>query len=449
MRRLGPALSVADVDAVFLSTAEWGKAVELQPLAFSLIETLLGVARANCIAVVGSYLESMVVVEPEDSSKQNPPATSPASAANTKAGDNTTSRLFINTLVVKSAQQLGMLDDHLGESIAKASIVRLGSASSCDLLCSFILSGTLASLPRRCIDAREAITALFRVLSTPMLISDEAAEDPDPSTVSMVDGIVALYRSLWLDDAAGRLVLVTLQAVYEAAVKYENAPSLVVLAPLVRGAPSGFITIAAHHIASSTDVSDDQAADFLLCIIDWLRWPGPTGLHVWIIAFLTELASNRRLGVLVQVTQHAAPRIVNMLGRQHTQKGGLIVLAHMLLSYQHSPSVFHKLIPAITELLPTLAALSSLQQDSLYEWPLNATSAVDALSALVCSMMELHQGYPDLYSPLLEQTAQYYHPSPDLLRRALDSSAWMKRLQGDSLGTPSGDDEGDILIFYA
>ena len=429
VRRLGPALSLADVDSVFLSVAEWGKEAELQSLAFSAIDALVDVAPAHCVSVVRTHLGNIV-----SEIEQETLLPSQLAPSSNTLSSSAASRLFLATLTVRSARVLDIINDRTGECISRAVVGYLRAAAA-DLTCMFALCGILAGLPRRCIDAQEAVTGLFRVLSTPNLISDETADDPDAGTVSMVDRVVALYSSLWLDDAAGRLILVTLQAVYEAAVQCDSSPSLIVMAPLIRVAPEAFISIAAQHIASSAEVSDDQAADFLMHMIDWLRWPGSPGLHIWILAFLTELASRKRFAILVRVTQEAAPRIVSMLGRQHTQQGGLIVLTQMLLNYQHSPSVFHKIIPALSDLMPVLAAQAPLHHESKYSWPLGAESAVDALSALACAMMELHQGYPDIYSPLLERIAPYYHPAADIIHGALDSSAWAKRSQGDSIGS--------------
>ena len=60
VRRLGPALSLADVDSVFLSVAEWGKEAELQSLAFSAIDALVDVAPAHCVSVVRTHLGNIV-----------------------------------------------------------------------------------------------------------------------------------------------------------------------------------------------------------------------------------------------------------------------------------------------------------------------------------------------------------------------------------------------------
>jgi ubiquitin carboxyl-terminal hydrolase 35/38 len=121
-------------------------------------------------------------------------------------------------------------------------------------------------------------------------------------------------------------------------------------------------------------------------MMGWLAWPRDTGVHAWVLVLLAELAAAQRTALLLDVAAtYAAPLLQLVAGNPAAWRGSLAVLSALLLGHQHSPSVFHALLPAVP------SVLASAPDD-----------AAAALAALMHALMQHHSGYPELYQPLLE-----------------------------------------------
>lgn len=101
---------------------------------------------------------------------------------------------------------------------------------------------------------------------------------------------------------------------------------------------------------------------------------------------------------------------------------GLNIISHMLLSFQHSPEPFHKILPMAPKIVLLLKAdKSDASQRQLSK-----------LVELFHVLMYLHAGFPELYDPLYEYIKEFPKPSPDVIKFKLTESKWTAHRDGQA-----------------
>jgi len=124
-------------------------------------------------------------------------------------------------------------------------------------------------------------------------------------------------------------------------------------------------------------------------------------------------------------------------------RGAAKLLDAFLLGYQHSPCLFHSVVPQLPSAFDALQGLSSVFR-SLFsvvflifpsaasvEHGVAARDALRTLQGTVIAMMLCHSGYPSLYAPLLPYL-KGGHQNVETVRDRLERYGWLTR---KSLGT--------------
>ncbi|XP_077865359.1 ubiquitin carboxyl-terminal hydrolase 38-like [Saccoglossus kowalevskii] len=188
----------------------------------------------------------------------------------------------------------------------------------------------------------------------------------------------------------------------------------VALGCLAQYVPVEMISLVTKNAASDPSVLDANMTVALSRMIDWLSWPAVKIIDKWIVAFLRSLASVQKFTILINVTVATVEKVFSRLYYPIVRSSALAVLTHMLLSFQHSPEAFHKVVGHLSDLVGFLK-----KEDST-----SSRDCLSRLSELFHCMIYQHAGYPDLYEPVLEAFKDYPKPDNEVIKRKLKSNAW-------------------------
>ncbi|KAG1937785.1 ubiquitin carboxyl-terminal hydrolase 38 [Pimephales promelas] len=231
--------------------------------------------------------------------------------------------------------------------------------------------------------------------------------------VTQVTRVSALLQGIWKADPA--TLLPSLQEVF--AIISSTDPSFepsIALASLVQHIPLQMITVLIKSLTTDQNVKDASMTQALCRMIDWLSWPLANHVDTWVIALLKGLAAVQKFTILIDVTLFKIEQVFNRLWYPIVRQGALVVLSHMLLSFQHSPEAFHLVVPHIVPLV------KSLKSDGLS----NSKIFLLQFAELVHCMMYQYSGFPDLYDSILESIKDLPKPSEEKIKFVLNQSAW-------------------------
>ncbi|XP_065061633.1 ubiquitin carboxyl-terminal hydrolase 35-like [Rhopilema esculentum] len=189
----------------------------------------------------------------------------------------------------------------------------------------------------------------------------------------------------------------------------EEKPSSVTLTPLLTAIPKEYAEGIAEKICSNPSVTDKKL-DLALCkLIDWLAWPKSQNLDEWIITVCQKLLDDgKRCQVVAQVVKKKAVVVFNHMFPKESREAATAVFSFMMLIYQHSPEIFHKVAPRI----PSLFNL--IEKDN--EDPKNQT-CIRTLAELVYTLMYMFPGYSNIYNSVRPILKNYSEPSQADMKR--------------------------------
>lgn len=231
--------------------------------------------------------------------------------------------------------------------------------------------------------------------------------------VTQVTRVSTLLQGIWKAETA--TLLPSLQEVF--AIISSTDPSFepsIALASLVQHIPLQMITVLIKSLTTDQNVKDASMTQALCRMIDWLSWPLANHVDTWVIALLKGLAAVQKFTILIDVTLLKIEQVFNRLWYPIVRQGALVVLSHMLLSFQHSPEAFHLVVPHIVPLV------QSLKNDGL---PNSKTFLVQFAELIHC-MMYQYSGFPDLYDSILESIKDLPKPGEEKIKFVLNQSAW-------------------------
>lgn len=231
--------------------------------------------------------------------------------------------------------------------------------------------------------------------------------------VTQVTRVSALLQGIW--KAEPTTLLPSLQEVF--AIISSTDPSFepsIALASLVQHIPLQMITVLIKSLTTDQNVKDASMTQALCRMIDWLSWPLANHVDTWVIALLKGLAAVQKFTILIDVTLLKIEQVFNRLWYPIVRQGALVVLSHMLLSFQHSPEAFHLVVPHIVPLV------KSLKSDGLP----NSKTFLLQFAELIHCMMYQYSGFPDLYDSILESIKELPKPSEEKIKFVLNQSAW-------------------------
>ncbi|XP_072112271.1 ubiquitin carboxyl-terminal hydrolase 38 [Mobula birostris] len=231
--------------------------------------------------------------------------------------------------------------------------------------------------------------------------------------ISQVNKISNLLQSIWKAEPGA--LLPSLQEVFVIISATDSIfePSIA-LASLVQHIPLQMITVLIRSLITDQNVKDVSMTCALCRMIDWLSWPLAQHVETWVIALLKGLASVQKFTILIDVTLRKIEQVFHRLWYPIVRPGALVVLSHMLLSFQHSPEAFHLIVPHIIKLVQFLKDEAS---------PASRIFLLQ-LTELVHCMMYQYSGFPDLYEPILEAVKDLPKPSEEKMKLTLNQSAW-------------------------
>ncbi|XP_067663921.1 ubiquitin carboxyl-terminal hydrolase 38-like isoform X1 [Haliotis asinina] len=185
------------------------------------------------------------------------------------------------------------------------------------------------------------------------------------------------------------------------------------------GAVVSFIPLDMASSVVKNAISDPIIDDFSMTsavqrMIDWLTWPTVKNIDQWVIMFLKELAAAKKYTILITVTDNKVEQVAEKLQYAPLREASYNILAHMLLSFQHAPEPFHKILPMMPRIL------QAMKQDLSSESQHYFIRTVELLHTL----MQLHAGFPDLYDPILDAVKGYPKPSSEAVRIMLEEKRW-------------------------
>uniref|UniRef100_A0A8C2CLX9 Ubiquitin carboxyl-terminal hydrolase n=1 Tax=Cyprinus carpio TaxID=7962 RepID=A0A8C2CLX9_CYPCA len=231
--------------------------------------------------------------------------------------------------------------------------------------------------------------------------------------VTQVTRVSVLLQGIWKAEPA--TLLPSLQEVF--AIISSTDPSFepsIALASLVQHIPLQMITVLIKSLTTDQNVKDASMTQALCRMIDWLSWPLANHVDTWVIALLKGLAAVQKFTILIDVTLLKIEQVFNRLWYPIVRQGALVVLSHMLLSFQHSPEAFHLVVPQIVPLV------KSLKNDGLP----NSKTFLLQFAELVHCMMYQYSGFPDLYDSILESIKELPKPNEEKIKFFLNQSAW-------------------------
>lgn len=226
--------------------------------------------------------------------------------------------------------------------------------------------------------------------------------------------IGALLNKMWVKNQA--LLFPVLTEIFKIISMVGPSPS-VALASVVQYFSTDIIDTATNLAASNPSVSDQSLSLSLGRMINWLSWPGAKKVDQWIIGFLKALASAQKHSILISVTLKEVAQVFSRLLFPVVRESTMVVLSHMLLSFQHSPEAFHEIVEHVPGLVQNLKKENTL----------SSQSTLQTLAELMHCLMYQHTGFPELYGPVLDCLQDLPKPSEVMIRKWLAQSTWSAR----------------------
>lgn len=278
----------------------------------------------------------------------------------------------------------------------------------------------------QCVPKKDQLGKLCSVLTHCVVAAPcpTRAEDLKPY-IKEINTVAHFIKSLWtLSEVALRKTLDVVSTILTNSEDRFSPP----LAAVVELLPPSLVPTAtcsmSNSLSGSADVEPLVRASRRL--LQCLAWPGMTSMHLWVMAALRGFVATGRFALITDLFESSVDMVFCRAVQPLTRKCAFPVLAFMLLSYQHSPALFHKILPH----LPLF--VKQLQNDPVLQ----------ELASLSYTMMYLHSGFPDLYDAVLDalKDVSAATPSVDDMQQLLNQyrlSSATERYIGGIVGEPS------------
>lgn len=163
------------------------------------------------------------------------------------------------------------------------------------------------------------------------------------------------------------------------------------LATLVPFIPENILQEMTKSVILNRGTSSQTLQRVLSHAIDWLGWPSKN-VDLVIVNLMKMFEVTNNYGALIFVTKLKAEQIFFNLYCPLLRESSFPVIMYMLLSYQHSPDIFHKIIAHIPDLLGKLNEENTESSMKIF------THVVELVNVL----MQFHSGFPEVYDPILQ-----------------------------------------------
>uniref|UniRef100_T1IWW7 Ubiquitin carboxyl-terminal hydrolase n=1 Tax=Strigamia maritima TaxID=126957 RepID=T1IWW7_STRMM len=226
--------------------------------------------------------------------------------------------------------------------------------------------------------------------------------------------ISQLFKHL-LSNLDQNNIMVVLREVYRLISDPSIEPSWA-LSSIVQYLPMTVSPEVVSTVMTDISIGNDILYLSLKRMMNWLLLSSdPDNIANWIMTLLRGLALGSKFHVLSRLTEDSVEQVFEYLNVAESKNAAFLVLSHMLLSYQHSPDVFHKIVRFIPQKIVAWKAATppDMENDFLNQFVL-----------LVNIMLYKHNGFPDLYDPILAVLDTFPKPNPDIMNKMLKEHKW-------------------------
>ncbi|XP_071949587.1 ubiquitin carboxyl-terminal hydrolase 38-like [Antedon mediterranea] len=278
---------------------------------------------------------------------------------------------------------------------------------------------SLAALSRLLVDIPECIPKADKMKGLCIMlikcVNRERITRSDVKKQKDVEAISALLHYIWHNNITITVIPSLMEAFKTISSVDRNVPTpSIAIGALVQRVPVAIIKKITKDAAFDQSIPDVNMTAALARMIDWLEWPGVKNIHLWIVAFLKNLAAAKKYSILIKVSCESIVQVFKMLRYTDVRESSLAVLRHMLLSFQHQPTAFHKIVDLVPDLVKSWRDLGL---DENHEH-------LKKLAELIYCQMYQHAGYPELYQPLLDVFQDIPQPTEESMKQMLHKSAW-------------------------
>lgn len=228
-----------------------------------------------------------------------------------------------------------------------------------------------------------------------------------------VSVVASLIEHVW-NNTDSATVLESLKVIFGIISSSGEIEPSFCLGSLVQFIPQEMINIVIKNVIRDSSIDNNSMTTAIQRIIDWLKWPTSKFVDQWVIGFLKGLASVQKYSILIAVTENKIDQIFEKLQYPPVREPGMNIVSHMLLSFQHSPDPFHKILPMVPKIVGLLKGDNTPHSQNM----------MTRLAELLHILMYLHAGFPELYDPIYESIKEYSKPSPDVIKFKLLESKW-------------------------
>ncbi|XP_042876347.1 ubiquitin carboxyl-terminal hydrolase 38-like isoform X2 [Penaeus japonicus] len=296
-----------------------------------------------------------------------------------------------------------------------------------------ILEGILQNMLRECGGSSAFIAKLSEVyvvcpallpqpharLTFTVMLMNCVASFPTPTKTEVlghmksIGGLVnTLWNGLRLED-----ILHSLHAMYAIISNTDGGSEVCpAMAHLLSLVPTVVVEGLAPKIVSDPTTTDAALVATLTRLTAWLvAWPtAHATLGLWVRTLVRLLYKSGRTAVPAKITLERVPKLLAHVHIPVVRSGVIAVSSTLLLSFQHSPVAFHKIIPQIIDLFARLEREGSE----------SATTTLNRLAVLCHTLMVLFPGHPDHYQPLVDVLMKYQPPSEDEIQDLIQEHRW-------------------------
>ncbi|XP_041356896.1 ubiquitin carboxyl-terminal hydrolase 35-like isoform X2 [Gigantopelta aegis] len=230
--------------------------------------------------------------------------------------------------------------------------------------------------------------------------------------VQDANAVAEFLHKIW-SNMDRSVILDSLRAIFTLISLEDEVESSFCLGVLVRYIPMEIANEVVENAVTDPVVEDTSITLALQKMIDWLAWPTVKNIDKWVIAFLKELALAKKYSVLTTVTEEKIDLVVEKFRYPVAREASFNIMSYMLLSFQHSPDPFHKILRDVPDLIKLLKEDT---EDSKHH--------LEKFVELLHCLMQLHTGFPDLYDPVFEAIKEFPVPSGSTIKEKLAESSW-------------------------
>ncbi|CAF0860629.1 unnamed protein product [Brachionus calyciflorus] len=151
----------------------------------------------------------------------------------------------------------------------------------------------------------------------------------------------------------------------------------------------------------NTPIDDVSVKTLLFSLVYFLSWPFDNIIDQWIRLLMTILAIKlQKFQLLVETCKDTIDFVITQCQNRSTRLSSLNVLYFYIFNYQHSPALFNKVCPKITEIL---LELKPKENDQKTELQRNIDQkCFKELSMLCYISISNFGGYPEIYKNIID-----------------------------------------------